>query len=183
MMNNQTIFWCLLAVCAARADSCRSGLEPGQKPGPYSAVICTGPERGQSYCYICETADKPAVVVFARNLNDCLANFVQRLDQAIADHKKADLRAWVTVLGADQSTLDAEVVAWVQQHRIRSIPIGVFESTDGPPSYRLAADAEVTVLFFVKQKVVANFGYRAREMTDEQIERMMKMVPKIVGER
>src|SRR5262249_16073487 len=157
--------------------SCSSGLLPGQRPGPYSAVISTGPQRGQSYCYICETGERPAVVVFARSLSDPLAKLVQGLDKAIDENKKPDLRAWVTFLSADQLGLDPKIVEWSRKHGIRNIPAGVFEDIAGPPSYRLARDADVTVLFFVKQKVAASFAYRAGEWNDNEVSEMMKALP------
>src|SRR4029077_9747777 len=73
-------------------DPCKSGLPAGKKPGPYSAVVVTGPERGQSYCYICETGYNPGVIVFARSLTAPLGKLVGGLDKALTDHKKADLR-------------------------------------------------------------------------------------------
>src|SRR5262245_26001532 len=87
-------------LCAA--DPCRSGPQPGQRPGPYACVQSTGPQRGQSHCYVCETADKPAVIVFARNLTDPLGKLAAKLDAAVAEHKAADLRGWVTFLHEDQ---------------------------------------------------------------------------------
>jgi len=56
----------ILVIGAASPPNVRLGLTPGQRPGPYSSVVSVGAERGQSHCYICDTADRPAVVVFAR---------------------------------------------------------------------------------------------------------------------
>ena len=165
------------------ADPCRSGLQPGQRPGPYAALISTGPERGKSHCYVCETGDRPAVVVFARSLSDPLAKLCQQLDQAVAEHNKAELRAWVTFLNDDQLTLDPRVVQWGKKHALRRVPLGVFEDVGGPPSYHLAADADATVLLFVKQKVVANFGFREGELNKESVAEVMKALPRIVAEK
>ena len=165
------------------AGPCRSGLQPGQRPGPYAAVISTGPQRGQSHCYICETADRPAVVVFARTLSDSLGKLCQQLDQAVAEHSKAELRAWVTFLSDDQLTLDPRVVQWGKKHALRRVPVGVFEDVGGPPSYHLATDADVTVLLFVKLKVVANFGFREGELNQESVAEVMKALPRIVPEK
>ncbi len=172
------------ALCVFALDSpCVSGLREGQRPGPYSFLLATGPKRGQSTCYICETADRPAVVVFARTLSDPLGRLVHGLDQALATHKSADLRAWVTFLSDDQPALDPKVVHWGQQHAIRSVPLGVFEDAGGPPSYCLAQDADVTVLLFVKRKVVANFAFRAGELTETKAADVLKALPRIVGEK
>ncbi len=176
-------FFVFFVANASAADPCKSGLRPGQRPGPYAAVISTGPNRGKSHCYICETADRPAVVIFARTFSDPLAKLTQQLDKAVADHQKSELRAWVTFLGEDQLSLDPQVVKWAKKHAIRSVPLGVFEDTGGPPSYRLARDADVTVLLFVKQKVVANFAYRPGELTEGKAGDVIRALPKILNEQ
>jgi len=176
-------FLALCAVPCEAEDACVSGLKVGQKPGPYSFVVATGPERGQSTCYVCETADRPAVVVFARNPSEPLGKLAAGLDKAVGDNKKAELRGWVTFLSNDQPTLDPQVVDWAKKHAIRRMPLGVFESEDGPPSYRLSREADVTVLLFVKKKVVANFAFRSGELNDERIAEVLKALPRIVEEK
>lgn len=162
-------------------DPCRSGLTPGQRPGPYAAVVCTGLERGKSHCYVCETADKPNVIIFARTLNEPLGKLASQLDKALAEHKGVELRAWITFLAPDQAKVDAEVVKWGQKHAIGQLPLAVFEDVVGPPSYRLANDADVTILLSVKQKVVANFAFRTGELTDARAAEVLKALPQITG--
>lgn len=171
---------CLASLPALAADGVPSGLKPGMRPGPYAAVICTGPERGRSHCYVCETADRPAVIVFARRLDEPLGRLVQRIDRLVAEHKKAELRAWVTLLHPDQAAIDAQVVAWGKKHALRNVPVGVFEDPAGPPSYRLAPEAEVTVLLSVRQRVVANFAFGKDELTGDAIARVEKALPRIL---
>ncbi len=72
---------------------------------------------------------------------------------------------------------------WSQKYAIRGVPLGIFEDPLGPPSYRLAKDAEVTVLMFVKQKVVANFALRSGELNDDKIKEVMNSLYRIVGEK
>ncbi|OAI42282.1 hypothetical protein AYO40_00115 [Planctomycetaceae bacterium SCGC AG-212-D15] len=172
-------FWSGLT-CIAAADPCVSGLPAGEKPGPYSSVICTGAQRGQSFCYICDNADRPAVVIFARSLSDPLGKLVGQLDKAVQANQAAKLNAWVTFLDKDQASLDPKVVGWGKKHAIGSVPLGVFEDEVGPPSYRLAADADVTVILFVHKKVVANFAFRTNELTDARMAEVMSALPKIL---
>jgi hypothetical protein len=176
---------CSLWLCgySLSQDPCTSGPQSGQRCGPYAALIATGPQRGQSFCYICETGDKPAVLIFARTLTDSLGKLVTQLDKAVANHKKEDLRAWVTFLSDNQVEQDAKVVEWNKKYAIRSIPIGIFEDPLGPPGYRLTKDADITVLMFVKQKVVANFAFRASELNDDKIKLVMAGLPRIVPEK
>ena len=185
----RSVPFCLLcALCVSVVPSsaeapCISGLKIGQRPGPYSFLVATGSERGQSTCYVCETADRPGVVVFARNLSDPLAKLITKLDKAIGENKHAELRGWVTFLSYDQPALDPQIVEWAKKHAIRHMPLGVFESEAGPPSYRLARDADVTVLLYVKQKVVANFAFRSGELNDERTAEILKALSRILPEK
>jgi len=168
-------------VPAAAAEPCKSGIPPGQRPGPYTALVSVGPERGQLHCYICEAGDRPVIIVFARTLTDPLGKLVHGIDQALARHKGAELQGWVTFLHDDQTAFDPKVVAWGQKHAVRNVPLGVFEDTVGPPAYRLAPDADVTVLLSVKQRVVANFAFRKGELTDAAAAEVLRAVPKLVS--
>ncbi|MSQ93980.1 MAG: hypothetical protein EXR98_05420 [Gemmataceae bacterium] len=171
------IFAC---ISIAAADPCKSGPQPNQRPGPYSAHVSVGKERGTQHCYICESADKPIIVVFARTTSDPLGKLVKQFDTAVKNNKMADLRAWVTFLADDQTKMDPQIVKWAQQYAVSNVPCAVFEDTVGPPTYLLAKDADVTVLLSVKQKVVANFAFRAGELNDTAIADIVKMIPKIV---
>jgi hypothetical protein len=172
-----------VAVCAAVAPGqgpVKSGLQPGLRPGPYSAVVVTGPQRGQTFCYICDTADKPAVIIFARTTSDALGKLANGVEKAVAAHKSADLRAWITVLHEDQPSVDAQIVKWAQKYAVSTVPIAVFEDVGGPPSYKLAQEADVTVLLSSKQRVVHNFTFRAGELTDARIAEVLREIPELV---
>jgi hypothetical protein len=158
---------------------CESGPAPGHKPAPYAFVVATGPQRGQLTCYVCETGDRPAVIVFARQLGEPLGKLVRRVEQAGLANKSADLRAWVTFLGNDQAALDRKVVEWSRQHGLATVPSGVFEDVQGPPAYRLATDADITVLLCQKQKVVARFALRAGELTPQRADDIIKALSTI----
>jgi hypothetical protein len=173
-------FVCFVVPIRAADEPCVSGVAVGGKPGPYTFHVATGPQRGQLTCYICETEQRPAVIVFARTMSDPLAQLVKGLDKALTDHKARELRAWVTFLSDDQTSLDPKLVAWSKKHAIRDVPLGVFEEVGGPPTYKLAKDADVTVLLYVKRKVVSNFAFRAGEFTEAKVEEVLKELPRIV---
>jgi hypothetical protein len=139
--------------------------------------VATGPQRGQPTCYVCEQDRKPTAVVFARTTSAPLGKLLTKLDVTVAAKKDAGFFAWMTLLtgNADLDTL----AKWAQTQGLKAIPVGVFEDADGPPAYKLAADADVTVLVFVDRKVVANFAYRAGELTDEKVAEVAGAVAKL----
>lgn len=172
----------VISTCLHAADGpCQSGLQTGQRPGPYAFLVAWGEQRGKSHCFVCETGDKPAVIIFARTPSDKLAKLHARINQAVIDHKKSDLRAWTTFLSDNQPALEPKLVEWGRQHGLSNVSLGVFEDLDGPPSYRLTREADVTVLLSVNQKVAANFAFRPGELNDEKIKELVEALPKIVG--
>ncbi len=171
----------IMVLPSLAAEPIESGLKVGQRPGPYTSIVSVGPERGQLHCFICETADRPAVIVFAHSLNDSLGKVVRGLDKALVEHKKADLRGWVTFLHDDQAKFDPQVVAWSKAQNVGGVPLGVFEDAGGPPTYRLHRGAELTILLSVKQKVVRSFGFKDGALTDAQVAEVLKAVDALAG--
>jgi hypothetical protein len=161
-----------------------AGLKPGKSPGPYTSLVSVGAERGTSHCYICESVEKPVVIVFARSLSDPLGKLIRKVDEAVIKNKEVDLRAWVTFLQDDQDGFDPKLVAWAKQQAIRKVPLGIYPDTVGPPTYLLSREADVTVILSVKDNVVASFAFREKELNDKTIAEIMKAVPKITkGEK
>jgi hypothetical protein len=171
----------LIAAFAVAADEpCKSGPAAGQKFGPYSFLIATGPNRGTSHCYVCETGAKPAVIVFAQKTSDGLGALLLDLDGLVARHKGAELGAWVTFLSDDQPALEPKIAEWGKKLGLRGVPLGIFEDSEGPPSYRLSRDAEVTVLLVKDGKVTNNFAFRPGELKSETARPILSAAQQLV---
>ena len=158
-----------------------SGVVVGKRPGPYSFLVATGPERGKQTCYICEQGVKPAVVIFTRSLNDSVGKFLAKLDPLVIEKKDTGFKVWLTQLTPKADLED--LGKWAKSQGIKNAPVGAFEDVDGPPSYKLHNDAEVTILLFVKEKVVANFAYRPGEFTEKRIPEVMKQLPGLFADK
>jgi len=163
-----------LSFALPAAEPLESGVPVGKRPGPYSFLVATGPQRGQQTCYVCEQheANKPAAVVFARDTSDPVGKLIAKLDALALANKDSGCKVWMTLL-AEKADLDA-LAKWAQKQGLKGVPVGAFEDADGPPSYKLHKDADVTVILFTKQKVVANFAFRAGELDDKTIDRVLK---------
>lgn len=174
--------WLAFQVPAGAKDPCVSGPQVGQRPGPYSFLVATGPERGQPTCYVCETAEKPGVIVFARSVTDPLAKLLAACDEAVAVRPKDAMRAWMTVLGEKTIALD-DLGRWATKAGLKSVPVGVFDDPVGPPSYKLADDADVTVLLFENRKVVANFAFHKGELDDAAVKQVAEQLVRLGGKK
>lgn len=174
--------WAAAGSATWGAEPCVSGLQIGQRPGPYSFLVATGPERGQPTCYVCETAEKPAVIVFARSVSDPLAKLMLACDEAVAARRQDAMRGWLTVLGEKTIGLD-DLAKWASKTGLKSVPVGVFDDPVGPPSYKLSDQADVTVIVFEKRKVTANFAFRKGELDDAGIKLVADQLSRIDGKR
>lgn len=164
----------LLTSIAGAAEPFTSGVPVGKRPGPYSFLVATGPERGKLTCFICETDDKPAAVVFARSLSEPLGTLMLKLDAETGTRK--DFKTWLTLL---TPTADLDALAkWAQKTGLKSAPVGAFEDADGPPAYTLHKDADVTVLIFEKKKVLVNAAFKTGELTAEKADGLLKDLAK-----
>jgi hypothetical protein len=168
-----------LTLTLSAAEPLASGTPVGKRPGPYSFLVATGPQRGQQTCYVCEQheGNKPAAVVFARTTSDAVGRLLTKLDAEALAHKGSGCKVWLTLL-TEKADLDA-LAKWAQRQGIKGAPVGAFEDADGPPAYKLHKDADVTVILFAKQKVVANFAFRAGELDDKAVAGVMKAVPEL----
>src|SRR5215470_7061834 len=96
-------------------DPCVSGVPVGKRPGPYSFLVATGPQRGQQTCYICEQheGNKPAAVVFARTTSAPLGKLLAKLEAPALADKDSGYKVWMTLL-AEKADLDA-LAKWSRQ--------------------------------------------------------------------
>ncbi len=173
-----TAFALTLAVLVA-GEPFAPGLPVGQRPGPYSFLVATGPDRGKQECYVCGQADKPTVVVFGRALSPETGRLLSTLDAAASARKDARLKCWFTQL-TDTADLDA-LAKWSQAHGLKSLTVGAYEDVDGPPGYTVGPDAEVTVVMFVNKKVVVHVALRAGELTAERVAEIRASLPRVLG--
>jgi hypothetical protein len=153
-----------------------SGPQPGKKFGPYTFLLATGPNRGTSHCYVCETGDAPAVIVLARSTSDTLGDFLKQLDRHLAKPEAKELKAWVTFVGMKQPQKEPELVGWSKKLGLRTLPLGIYELTAGPPSYKLHQDADITILLVKESKVVHNHAFANKGLTAGDIRQIMEKI-------
>ncbi len=172
-----------LASPLTAAEPLAPGTPVGKRPGPYSFLVATGPQRGKQTCYICEQhdADRPGMVVFARTTTDPLALLLAQLDAAALANKDTGCKAWMTLL-SEKADLD-ELAKWAQKQGLKALPVGAFEDADGPPAYKLHKDADVTVILFTKQKATAAFAFRAGELDAAATARVLKAAGELFGKK
>ena len=60
-----------------------------------------------------------------------------------------------------------------QMNRLRTLPLTVFKDAKGPPDYKIAADAEVTVMLWTGLQVKANHAFAVGELNAAAIKKVI----------
>ena len=157
-----------------------SGQQVGESVGAMTVTKVTGnpldgvPD-GKTLCYRCKMGSRPVVMVFARTADTGLAKLLKKLDEEIEEHQSAKLTGFVNMLGTDAESLKKETAEFVKLHGIERIAFVVpEESANGPTDYKIAPDADLTVVCFKAGKVQANHAFAKGQLSDEKIDAIVE---------
>ncbi|MCP9462963.1 MAG: hypothetical protein NNA24_13090 [Nitrospira sp.] len=131
-----------------------SGRAVGEITPSFPVLDVTGPHKGKSICYVCESKDAPVVFAFFRQTDDETASLVKKLDQLARQNKELNVVAVVTEGPNSQAWLER-----LARENSITIPLTVFR--DGTRDvamklYKLNPNVRNTILVSVKRKVAAN---------------------------
>ena len=171
----------LCAALAVAAEPLRSGPQAGQKiPGPFEPLHATGPDAGQHVCLVCKNGANPVAMIFARNVSAPLTALIKKIDAATGAHQDVEMGSFVVFLN-DNPSLPAALKDVADREGVKQTVLATFAPA-GPPSYHVAADADVTVVLYTHHKVVANYAFREGELNDKAIDAVMADLPKILAQ-
>jgi hypothetical protein len=181
----------LLVACAAAvvvAGEIKSGLQVGDGPPPFDVRNVTGAkcndfakdERG-SLCYRCKFSAFPTTAVFTRTVDANLTSLVKQLDAAIAKDESKKLRAFVVLLTEDSDAAAKQLEKLAEKEGIKNVPLTLVEGPAGPPEYKIAKEADVTVLGW-NGPVKFNHAFKKAELGKKDIETIVADAQKLVQE-
>ena len=120
----------------------------------FPVLDVTGPHKGKSVCYVCESQEAPVVFAFFRQTGNEMASLVVKLDELA--RQKQDIRVVAVVIEGQESQPWLERLA---EEKGITIPLTVFRNGKDDIAmkvYKLNPSASNTILVSAKRKVVAN---------------------------
>lgn len=169
----------LLLTTAASAEELKSGPPVGEKlPGPFNALVVNGPQAGQKRCLVCKHRDHPVAMVFAREVSPPLVRLIKKLDEATVANAAASMGSFV-VFCNDDATLEEKLGALATKEGLKQTVLSI-DAPAGPSGYKVAADAEVTVVLYAKHRVEVNHAFRKEALTDKDVDRILAELSKIL---
>ena len=91
------------------------------------------------------------------------------------------MKGFVVLLTDDPDEAEGEVKAFAAKHGIKNVPLTIFDGTAGPPNYRIAKDAEVTVNMWVGLKSKANHAFAKGKLNKAEIAKVVADSSKILN--
>lgn len=167
---------------AIGAEKLESGLPVGEGPVPaFNVRDITGPSKGETLCYRCRYGAKPVVTIFTREVNDTVTDLVKKIDKTVGDNKDKKMSAFVVVLTDDPDKVEPKLEKIAKDEKIVNTPLTIVEGVTGPPEYKLAKDAEVTVMMWVESEVKVNQAFAKGKLDKKAVDELVTETKKILN--
>ncbi|HTU92938.1 MAG TPA: hypothetical protein VMF69_22850 [Gemmataceae bacterium] len=172
----------LLVSTVFAAEALQSGPQVNQDvPGPFHPLNVTGKAAGKKNCLYCQNGSNPVAVVFAREVTPEVTKLIKKLDECTAKNTECRMGSYVVFL-CDKEGLDKDLKEMADKEKLEKIILSI-DNPAGPEEYKISKDADVTVVLYTKHIVKSNRAFKKGELKDQDIEAIVKEVPKILPDK
>ena len=120
--------------------------------------------------------------IFAREITDNLASLVKELDVVVGKNKDKKMAAFVVLLSEDPDAAEKKLKEFAVKHKIKNIPLTVFDGAAGPGGYKIAKDVDVTIMMWRRVTVKVNHAFKKSSALDKKARKeVVKNTSKILG--
>ena len=119
-------------------------------------------------------------MIFAREINDGLTSLVKKIDEATDKNSDCRMGSFV-VFCSDDEGLEKKLKTLADKEKLKHIVLTI-DNPAGPKAYKVAKDADVTVVLYTKSKVKVNYAFKKGELKDKEIDKIVSEVSKILPE-
>jgi hypothetical protein len=175
-MSMQRMFAAVFAALAftslAFADGLKSGPQEGARlPGAFHPLNVNGENAGEKHCLYCANGDRPVAMIFAREVTPALTKLIKEVDAANVKNGEK-MGSFVVFLG-DTDSLKKKLTSVAEDSKLKRTILSI-DSPAGPEKYKVAREADVTVVLYTDFTVKANWAFKKGELKEKDI-------PTIVG--
>jgi len=117
-------------------------------------------------------------MIFAREINDNLTSLVKKLDEAAVKNKSARMGAFI-VFCSDDEGLEKKLKELAKKENLKQMVLTI-DNPSGPGDYKIAKDADVTVVLYTKKTVKANYAFKKGALKPKDVDAIVADVAKIL---
>jgi hypothetical protein len=108
-----------------------------------------------------------------------LTSLVKKLEAATSKHSDCKMGAFVVLLTDDDTKAEEQLKAMVEKENLKKVILTI-DNPQGPPRYKIAKEADITVLLYTKKKVQKNFAFEKGKFTDAEADTIIGAVKDIL---
>ena len=108
-----------------------------------------------------------------------MTSLVKKLEAATAKHSDCKMGAFVVLLTDEDKKSEEQLKALAEKEHLKKVVLTI-DNPQGPPRYKIAKDADVTVLLYSKKTVKKNFAYEKGKLTDAETDAIIGAVKDIL---
>ena len=117
--------------------------------------------------------NRPVINIFAREITDDLASLVKQVDEVVAKNADKKMAAFLVVLAEDADAAAPKLEELAKKHGIKNVPLTIFDGEAGPGGYKIAKDADLTVLMWLKRDVKVNHALKKGKLDAETTKKIV----------
>ena len=110
-----------------------------------------------------------------------MTGLVKKIDEATAKNAGAKMGSFV-VFCSDEDGLDKKLKDLAKKEDLKKIVLSV-DNPSGPGDWKIAKDADITVILYNKREVKANYAFKKGELKSADVEKILADLPKIVPDK
>jgi len=109
-----------------------------------------------------------------RVITDELTSLVKQLDALVDPADGKGNHAFVVLLTDDADAAEEKLTDLAEKNEIKNIPLTVFDGIAGPGSYKIAEEADVTIMMWKGLQVEKNYAFGKDGLTAEAVKKILK---------
>lgn len=110
-----------------------------------------------------------------------MTSLVKKIDAATAKNNDCSMGSFV-VFCSDDEGLEKKLKDLADKEKLDKVVLTI-DNAAGPPKYKIAKDADVTVVLYTKGEVKANYAFKKGELKDKDIDTILSELSKIVPDK
>ncbi len=170
----------LFAGFASAEEAVKSGPQVGATvPGPFHPLNVTGDKAGEKFCLYCVNGTNPVAMIFAREPSKSLTSLIRKIDAETAKNSDKKMGSFVVFLN-DSEDLAGKLKTMAEKQKVNKTVLSI-DNQGGPKSYKIAKDADVTVVLYTDHTVKSNYAFKKGELDAKAVEKIVADLPKILN--
>src|SRR5579864_8972350 len=114
-------------------------------------------------------------MIFAREVSGPLASLVKKIDDETIKHKSDRMGSFVVFLSDDEK-LEDQLKEFAKKEDIKKCVLTI-DNPAGPGAYKVAKEADVTVVLYENRSVKANYAFKKGELNDRAVQQILADIP------